>query len=398
MWYGWCDGSSRKSVEHVHSLLITPDKIKEGLKYLRTLPEEERHHFKGQIIKTCQLVIDSVQNVDNEEAETLLNAIPIHKRTEYPILNFQAKTEDVGELMHPSDDIFVFNIVPLLAPKDIWKLCCLNKHWHSVLSSNAIWKPLVLQDFEMDEISSFYNYPQHLLWKGIYAEIGAYPSIGALLRVQSLERYFVGRVVSKLDRDKFCLFLYSDSGTMWNNDLIWIDRKKDAALLTDINLKEENLSQFTLDIFESKQKLVVTTLANGISYWVKPYQFARSTLSMYPTDNEISIKISETKCFTAIQVCPKKFELHCPVLVNPEVGGLLEVLDTVRKWYAAIIIAVEAKGYIRISYEGWDERWDEAIHIRRGANRLRKFVPDRAQVGERKPKSDWSALKIMEFV
>eukprot|EP01121_Diplochlamys_sp_Union-15-3_P006218 TRINITY_DN16717_c0_g1_i1.p1 TRINITY_DN16717_c0_g1~~TRINITY_DN16717_c0_g1_i1.p1 ORF type:complete len:254 (-),score=27.66 TRINITY_DN16717_c0_g1_i1:29-703(-) len=223
--------------------------------------------------------------------------------------------------------------------------------------------------------------------------------MGTIYRLGVEKNCLLGAVLSKLDRYRI-LFYIRDAG--WNRELIWLHRINDAHLIHPIS-KEDDTSMYCLDLIETRQKKVVSVMNEGLSYWWSgPSQSHGLTdLSMYckntADDYELAIYIKDKKSFSSVQVSPKVFDPHCPIIKNPEVGGLLEVLDTVRKWYAATITAVETGGFIRISYEGWDSRWDESIHTMKSANRLRKFIAERAVAGNRIPTQDWSKLKIMEF-
>lgn len=109
------------------------------------------------------------------------------------------------------------------------------------------------------------------------------------------------------------------------------------------------------------------------------------------------------------QVLPPVLQPCHSVVVDPQEGDLIEVLDTgklylastlsfiVDVWYAAVISKLSWP-FIKVHYEGWcKELWDEWLHVYEHAHRLRRFEPHAAQCGHQVSLSAWEGRRVTVF-
>jgi len=222
------------------------------------------------------------------------------------------------------------------------------------------------------------------MWKRVWNEVGSWPPLGSIVHVTLKKRKFNGYVVFKLDQNRFLLYTKQTDNiyAARTPKFYWFDRKQDSYNIRPLRENEVIANQDVKKKYVEMQKIVRNRLSQPLSYWPSDH-----ALSMYTSSaghNSLCIYIPRekleymTKTFLTIRVLPtKKF-----IMIKPFVGGLVECVDTVKKWYSSTIVEIKDKTKVKIHYEGWTDKWDEFIDYKENSERFRPYDPSRAVQGK----------------
>eukprot|EP00727_Mastigamoeba_balamuthi_P003261 m51a1_g12932 hypothetical protein (448) ;mRNA; f:1211-2782 len=266
--------------------------------------------------------------------------------------------------------------------------------------SDEIWRSLSVRDFGCAPPC-----PAGMAKKA-YRFLSNGPRAGDLFEI-NLSTWVAARAVLRLD-DRHVLAIPTNCARRPAYvQYVWIDMVDDCERVRALSEATTVAPMHSgraeqREMFARAQRIALEKLAAGATPQWPVWDSSMFGLAEYrypqtvdPFDEE-----SPVWCSLAPELCtrPKRFladplwrELQVPcrllrtshsVVVDPQVGEILQVMDSVNKWFAAMITAHQrGSSTITVTYEGWGPEWDETVNIYAASHRLRAFGDEHVDKG-----------------
>lgn len=166
------------------------------------------------------------------------------------------------------------------------------------------------------------------MWRGLFLELNARPRIGEQVLVNKTHDGFV---VGKLSPTLLVVSFHQQSIQV--DRMALVSTEKDTIVVSAHNWELHNSRHF-----EEAQDEMLKRFANPSYVWKLPSKYMK--LLLY-SGNVLRVgDINDMQSLAAINIVPEAWDETRWLLVNPQKDQTLEVLDTVNKWYACLILDV----------------------------------------------------------